>query len=282
MIRILVPTDFSAASRSGLRFAIQWSRQQEAKLLFVHVIHILRPTIWSDQQFNAFATTERVHYKNKLDRFISETYKKMDKMDGNYSNLILEGISPDTAIADYCRQHPDIDLICMGTRGAGKVKKIFGTHTGNLIAHSPIPVIAVQNNYKAKPVTRLLYATDLSNYEDELKKVVALAGPLKSTVNVLHFTHPGEIRLNKEVVEKVFKKEFGYKLNFDFRTSDTTKSLVENLQQEIMIFKPSMVVMFTDQDRTLFQKIFFPSNAENLSFQLKVPLLVFPKKNRKE
>lgn len=280
MIRILVPTDLSTASRPGLRFAIQWSKQQEAKITFVHVLYIPRPTAWSDKQFQAFAAAEKIRCRQKLDKFVSDTFRKLDTVDVSHSRLILEGASPDIVLCDYCRQHPETDFICMGTRGAGKLKKIWGTHTGNLITHSPVPVIAVPENYRTRPVTRLLYATDLSGYKDELKKVAAFATPLKATVNVLHLTLPGEVKLDRELMEEVFKRDYSCDLKFNFRTTDPGQTLVGNLQHEIANLRPSLVIMFTDRDRTLFQRIFFPSRSESLAFDLKTPLLVFGKTGR--
>lgn len=280
MIRMLVPTDFSAASRSGLRFAIQWTKQQEATIIFVHVLHLPRPTVWSDKQFDVFAAAERIRCQKKLDRFVTDIYRQLDMTDSTNTRIILEGMSPDIVIADYCRHHPEIDYICMGTRGAGKLKKIFGTHTGNLIVHAPIPVIAVQNNYRMKPITRLLYATDLHNCKEELEKVVAFASPLAVDVSVLHFTQPGEVMIDRQLMEEVFRKESRYDIKFNFKTADLAWSLVDNLQREIKTYKPSLVVMFTNRDRTLFQKIFFSSSAEKLAFGLKAPLLVFGKGSR--
>ena len=40
MKKILVTTDFSAASKSAIRFAIQWSTQQKLQLVFMHVLYI--------------------------------------------------------------------------------------------------------------------------------------------------------------------------------------------------------------------------------------------------
>lgn len=280
MFRILAPTDFSAASRSGLHFAIQWSKQQQTEIIAIHVLHIPRPAAWSDSQFDAFAAAERTRCRENLDKFVSDTCRKVDTADTVYSRLIVEGDSPDITIADYCRQHPEMDFICMGTRGAGKIKKIFGTHTGNLIIHSPIPVIAVPENYRMKPVTSLLYATDLHHYKEELKKVVAIAAPLQAAVHVLHFTQPGEIKLDRESMEEAFKKVSGYDFKCSFKTADPGHSLINCLQGEIAAGHPSVVIMFTDKDRTLFQRIFFPSRTENLGFDLKAPLLVFGKGSR--
>jgi len=260
-----------------MRFAIQWSRQAPVKIFFVHVLHVPRLTKWSDRQYNAFATAELARCGKELARFVEDTYRRQDMAVGEYSHLVLEGISPDVVIADHCREHPEIDFICMGTRGAGTLKKVFGTNTGNLITHSKIPVIAVQENYRSNPVRRIMYATDLAHYEGELEKVVEFARPLGAEVDVLHFIQPGEMTLNTEVVERVCKDEFGYDMHFHFKTLDPTRSLVFNLQDEIARHRPSLVVMFTDRDRKLFQKLFFPSKSERMGMEVKVPLLVFGK-----
>jgi len=280
MIHLLAPTDFSTASRAGIRLAIQWSRQQPTKILFVHVLHIPRLTKWSDLQYKAFAAAERSRCEKELDRFVGDIYKKLDLAADNYVNLVLEGISPDLVIAEYCRRHPEIDFICMGTRGAGMVKKIFGTYTGNLITHAEIPVIAVQDHYRTKPVRRILYATDLAHYEEELERVVAIARPLQAAIDVLHFLQPGEIAPNAAVMEKVYKKELGYGLHFIFKSVDPSRSMVYNLEEEIDRRQPSLVVMFTDKERTLFDKLFSPSKAERIGMELTIPLMVFGKADR--
>ena len=104
----------------------------------------------------------------------------MNAKPGKYFIIIIQGISADISILDYCRKNKGIDYICISTRGAGKFKKIFGTNTGNLITKSEVPVLAVPQNYKVADVKSVLYATDLRNYTAEIKKVVAFAQPLKT------------------------------------------------------------------------------------------------------
>ena len=74
-----------------------------------------------------------------------------------------------------------------------------------------------------------------------------------------------------------FKKQFKYGFKLHFEKIDGTHSLIESLQDQIRLLKPSVVVMFTNQKRTTFQKLFLSSKSEALSFRLKVPLLVFNK-----
>lgn len=277
MKKVLVPTDFSANSKSGVRFAINWASQQKIELVFVHVLYILKATRWSDAYFEKYAEQEKELCSTKFEKFIAGIYRQMNVKSGIHSYLIVQGISADVSILDYCSKNQDIDYICISTRGAGKFKKIFGTNTGNLITKSSIPVLAVPKNYKVADIRSVLYATDLRNYEDEIKKVVAFAQPLKIQIEAVHFTWPDEISFDVKTIEATFKKEFKYGLKLYFEKNDGTHSVIENLEKQIRIRKPSIVIMFTDQERTFFQKLFLSSKAEQMSFQLKVPLLVFNK-----
>ncbi|MCY7352425.1 MAG: universal stress protein [Cytophagaceae bacterium] len=277
MKKILVPTDFSANSKSGVRFAIHWAARQPLELVFVHVLHVMRPTRWSDSEYKNYAKQEEKSCMLKFEKFIATTYRQMDVKQGTCSKIIIQGISADVAILDYCRENPGIDYICISTRGAGTYEKVFGSNTGNLITKSEVPVLAVPKAYKIADIKSVMYATDFRNYSEELKKVFDFAQPLATKVEALHFTWPDEVIFDKELIEAAFKEKFNYGLTLHVEKNDGIHSLIENLQNQIKIRKPSIVIMFTDQKRTFFEKLFLSSKAEELSFQMKVPLLVFNK-----
>ncbi|MEJ7738738.1 MAG: universal stress protein [Chitinophagaceae bacterium] len=277
MKKILVPTDFSTNSKSGVRFAIHWATSLKLELVFVHVLHILRATRWSDAYYEKYAEQELLFYTTKLEKFIAGIYRQMDVDPGRYSKIIIQGISPDTTLLDYCRDNPDFDYICISTRGAGTFQKIFGSNTGNLITKSEVPVLAIPKNYRVSEIKNVMYAADLRNYADEITKVVAFAQPLKTNIEVVHFTWPDEISFDEKTIQAAFKKQFKYGLKVHFEKNDGVHTIVENLQRQIKIRKPSVVIMFTNQKRTFFRKLFLSSKAEDLSFELKAPLLVFSK-----
>lgn len=281
MKKVLVPTDFSANSKSGIRFAINWSRRQPLELVFIHVIHLLRPTVWSDSVFDKHAKQEEDKYKEKLEKHIAGIYKSMNVKPAKHALVVTQGLSPDIAILDYCRRNKKIDYICISTRGAGKFQKIYGTNTSNLITKSEVPVLAIPKSYKIADVKNVLYATDLQDYQRELMKVVDFAQPLKATIDVLHITWPSEIILDKKNMEVALKKQYKYSLKIHFEKQDTVYSLIQNLQNQIRIRKPSVVIMFTNQQRSFLHKLFLSSKSEELSFQSKVPLLVFNKPQKK-
>jgi len=277
MKKVLVPTDFSEHSIAALRFAVQWSAIEKMELVFIHVFHLSKPLEWSDEYSLRYSKSEKQNYQRKLEKFVADFFESTGTKQEKHSCVVIEGFSPDIAILDYCRNCGDIDFICIATQGAGGLKRLLGTNTGNLITKSKVPVIAIPSNYQPKPFERLIYAADFHHYKQELGRVVNFARPLKMPVEVVHFSWPDEARLDKEIIESGVKKEFKYPVKLHIEQSDAVHSLVQNLQKQIDILKPSMAIMFTNQDRSVFQRIFLSSKAEELSFQLKIPLLVFNK-----
>jgi nucleotide-binding universal stress UspA family protein len=277
MKKILVPTDFSANSRAGVRFAIHWATRQKLELVFVNILNVLKVTSWSDAYFEKYTANEEKSCKAKLEKFIADIYGQMNVKPGKHSFLIVHGISADVSILDYCSKNKGIDYICISTRGSGKLKKIFGTNTGNLITRSEVPVLAVPKNYKVRDINNIMYAADFRNYTDEIKRVIDFAKPLKTNIEVVHFSWPEEILFDEKTIEASFKKQYKYGLKLHFEKNDGIHSLVENLETQISKRKPSVVIMFTNQQRTFFQKLFLSSKTEEMSFRLKIPLLVFNK-----
>lgn len=277
MKKILVPTDFSSNSKAGIRFAIKWCGQQKIEIVFVHVLNVLRLTRWSDAYFEKYAAKEKKECSIRFEKFITAIYRQMNVKPGKHSYLIIDGISADISLLDYCRKKTDINYICISTRGAGTLKRIFGTNTGNLITKSPVPVIAVPRVYRAMDVKRVMYATDLRNYSTEISKVIDFALPFKATIDALHFSWPGDPTFDEKIKKAVFERKYKYGLKVHFEKNDAVHSLMQRIQSQIRLTKPSVVIMFTDQKRTFFQKLFLSSKAEELSFQIKVPLLVFNK-----
>lgn len=281
MKKILVPTDFSGNSKSAIRLAINWAKQQKLELVFVHVLHILRATRWTDSYFNTYAKKEEADCRIKLEKFIAAIYRSMGTKAGKHSFIIIRGISADISMLDYCKKNPGIDYICISTRGAGGIKKIFGTNTGNLITKSQVPVLAVPEGYRVSDIKNVMYATDLRDYDEEIKKVIAFAYPLKAKIEAVHFTWTTQAAIKEEFNTGTQKPKYKYGLQINYGKADAALSLVKNIQKQIRLMKPSVVIMFTDQRRSFFQKIFLSSKSEELSFEAKVPLLIFNKSEKK-
>ena len=263
MDKILVPTDFSDNSKPALRFAIRMAARSKASLVFINIVPL---------------EGDLEKSRAKLESFVHTIYQTM-KMDANDIFFdVVKGFKADVSILDYCSQHPEINYICIGTRGASFLNKVLGTNTSNLIEKSTLPVIAISKNYRAKPLHSILYATDLENLEQELQVVVDYARPKGLSIEILHFTSPSTAAL-KEKLNASLEVKVNYPLTFRVVKSDDSKAMIKNLQLQVKKLKPSMLCLFTNNSRTFFEKVFLSSLTENVSYQSEVPLLAYKKLN---
>ena len=276
MQKILVTTDFSANSKAGLRFAIQLASQHKYELTFFHSYYLMKPTSWSEATFSSYEKGETKKIQDQLKHFIDSVNKSMGIAAKNIKSVINSSVFTDSNIREYAAQNK-FNFICISTRGAGKIKKMFGTNTSNLINQSDVPVIAVPSSYHAVKITSILYASDLAFLEKEIKQVTDFAKPLKAKVELLHFNSPLEIISDSKIIESAIKKFSKYDIKLHIEKPNPVQSLISNLESAIKKSKPSILIMFTQQNRTFFEKLFLSSNSAEYSFHAKVPLLVFNK-----
>ncbi|TCK84856.1 universal stress protein [Albibacterium bauzanense] len=274
MEAILVPTDFSDNSKPGLRFAIRLAARNKAPLVFVHIFQPKRPYLGDADALRKEHTDKA---QSKLEAFIRKVYNSLKVEPGQYSCEVLEGFKADISLLDYCQNHPDIKLIIISTRGGSFVNKILGTNTGNLITKSPIPVIAIPKDYRNKPLHNVLYATDLENLDQEFQRVLDFAKPRGLSIELLHFSSPLTQDLEKALKKEELESKAGYPLNIRIVKNDITHPMSKNLQQQIEKIKPSLVILFTNQKRSFYERLFLSSMSEGLSFKSQTPLLVFKK-----
>lgn len=84
---------------------------------------------------------------------------------------------------------PKLPLV-MGTHGcAGLQKFLFGSNTSNMVSKSPIPVLAIPEEYRFRPIKTLLFASDLKNFKVELKRVTSFAKDIGVAVKILHLEY---------------------------------------------------------------------------------------------
>ncbi|MEO6285371.1 MAG: universal stress protein [Dyadobacter sp.] len=276
MKKILVTTDFSSGSKAGLRFAIQLASQSKFALTFFHSYNIMSPTAWPTTKIKEYEKSEAAKVQQKLDLFVEKVYQELAIKPEHSKCVIKSSVFAQGNIMEYAGEH-NFDFICISTRGAGKLQRLLGTNTANLINNSDIPVIAVPYTYKSRKVTSILYASDLTNLDKELETVAAFATPIKAEVQLLHFTTFLQTHIDPEKIEQAAKKSDHLHLKLDIKFFEPAESLVSHIEAAILRTKPSMLVMFTEHHRNLFEKIFLSSKSAEYSYHPAVPLLVFGK-----
>jgi len=276
MQKILVTTDFSANSKAALRFAIQLATQNKFALTFFHSFYILIPTGWSKNKISEYKKTEEQRIQNRLDSFVAAIYKNTGINSPKFECVTKNSAFTENNIRKYAEENR-FGFICTGTRGIGKFKRLFGTTTAKLIKQSRVPILAVPGNYKPDTISGILYASDLVNIEKELKKVIDFARPLKAQVVLLHFSPPYKF-VDSKMFESRVKNISRYdNIEVHIENEDHDQPRASIVASILKKTKSSMMIMFTEQRKSLFEKIFLSSKSVRHSFKTEVPLLVYNK-----
>lgn len=277
MNKILVTTDFSVNSKAGIRFALQLAKQTKSKLVFFHAQELPKPTRWSLEKYDSYAVVELKKTHARLTQFVDTICHQTGLKARGAQFVVAEGYEVDRSVIDFAK-HIKASYICMGTRGAGTLKKLIGTTASDILTTSPIPVIVVPKTYRVRPISHILYSSDLNNLQGEINKVVGFARPLKARVSVFHYDFLLPLKEAKMKLERMASRHVSKSVKFNFRKLHVENSLSHHLLMDIKKSRPNLVVLFTKQNRGWYERIFLSSKSAALSFDTKSPLLVFRKR----
>jgi nucleotide-binding universal stress UspA family protein len=174
--KILVPIDFSEASKMALNYGFSLAREFEARLVLAHVAPF--DSAAYEQAKVPLLDLVPAAFREEFD---FETVVKA----GDVREEIL-GIVGDK----------DIDLVIMGTRGRSYFERlILGSVTERMLRKLPIPVVTVSHldpdESGLAPIRHILYAEDLSGQsQDGLALALHFARGLDAALTVAHVVEP--------------------------------------------------------------------------------------------
>jgi nucleotide-binding universal stress UspA family protein len=273
---ILVTTDFSVNSKAGIRFAIAMARQTRQSLIFYHCLPYLRPSRWSDERYELYASQEKERSVRQLQKFVLDIYRTSGVVKPQFECVVEQKSDVVNAIIAFAKSN-GVAAVCMSTRGAGRLKKLIGNHASEIIRKSGLPVFVVPRTYRRSAINHVLYASDLNNIAEELALVRDFALPFKAKISVLHYDYLADVKEAQEKLEAVARKHRSSKVDFQFRKLNIDKPLAQHLIKDIRALRASIAVLFTDQKRGWFDKLFLSSKTVDVAYNAATPLLVYPK-----
>lgn len=277
-MRILAATDYSENSKSAIKFAIQLAEQNpDVKVSFFHSLHIPQPTNLSDADFAQFEIEKIEEGKQNLKLFIDDIYKSLNLAPKDNELVVIESSIADGNIINLAEKEK-YDFICIGARGAGKLEKFLGTNTVNIINKSKVPVLAIPINYTFGQINKIMYASDFTDVDAELTKVLDFDKKLNAEIEIIHFAFPSETA-QKESQALRIKQEYSQNIKVTVVDNNALKPVVANINDYVTQHLPSLLVMFTDPNKSFIEKLIFSGNTEGMALKANVPLLVFKKAN---
>jgi nucleotide-binding universal stress UspA family protein len=125
--RILVGTDFSAASNSAFEQGLKLAKQNGAELVIAHATTV--PSTLSFMPPECYGEWE-LHCRTEADKNIAALIQKAHKEGVKAHKLLLQGLADDAILETAERLH--VDLIVVGTHGRRGLSRLF---MGSVAAH---------------------------------------------------------------------------------------------------------------------------------------------------
>jgi nucleotide-binding universal stress UspA family protein len=140
---VLVPTDFSDASESALRFGKAMAEAFGASLHVVHVMEDLLAHAWAAEVYVSSMPQLRDEIEKESRQRLGALLTDGEKQQFRAETALLAG-NPFLEIIRYAKAH-DVDLIVMGTHGRGPIAHmLLGSVAEKVVRKSPCPVLTVR------------------------------------------------------------------------------------------------------------------------------------------
>jgi universal stress protein A len=141
--RLLVPTDFSDASRAAVKYGVAFAENFRCTL---HLLHVLETVTGADPL--ALEIPERSAIERSIEASAWEQLRRVltpGEQSRIKAELWIEWGRPVDEIIRYATQH-EIDLISMGTHGRGGVERLLlGSVAEHVVRHAPCPVLTAHS-----------------------------------------------------------------------------------------------------------------------------------------
>ncbi len=221
MKRILIPVDFSESSFNSCRYAIEIATKEEPVALWLFHVFIdqtfYNPSTDPDGMMSApiisiefseelkkIADTNMAQLKKQVEDYLTEKgYKNF-----TINKFMISG-DPEWLVEDVCEEI-NSDGIVMSTSGSGNKGPLEGSMALKIMGRTPVPVIAVPNNYTTFKFKNVLYSTKLNDIQNDItsiKKMLELFKHHDFTFYVVHFRKSDNDNASMHKLEAAFEKE---------------------------------------------------------------------------
>ncbi len=271
MKRILVPVDFSNASKNAAQYAAALALKLNAEIDLLHVINIgdssrtlmnwkkLEEQMIKSAEASAKELMSEIRYPVKV---------KYHRSSGHPVQEVVHR---------FAKEHGH-DLIVIGTHGASGIKKaLIGSNASSLINHSSIPVIAVPADVEFNGIENIVYATSMIHLDEEIKTVSRFAKYFDAQITIVHVATNGDGKRDHKNLESILSRMSHYdKLKFEVVHDEDVESGLKKMTDKQ---HPDMIALFT-HELNLYEKVFGKGITRNLAHEATIPLISYNRTKR--
>jgi len=150
--KILVPLDFSEASRLGLEYALGFAQEFHATVVLFHSVFVSGYVFASQYTANQIPTL--IASQKEYARVEIERLRKLISAKGGEVQTKITVGSPVEQIGKYVRK-AGVDLIITSTHGRSGLRRFFiGSTAERIVRYAPSPVLVVPNRAAGKKASK--------------------------------------------------------------------------------------------------------------------------------
>ena len=268
MKKILVPTDFSGASRNAEEYAASLAEVFGAEVGLLHVYREYLPATVGPEPWTV--TTSGLHVENE--KLIN---REVEYLKTKYSIEVRADVqngSRSSTIKDVANE-TQADLIVMGIRG-GRRNKIAGKTVLNTVRKTKIPLLIIPDGSKFTPIKNIVLAVDFNEMIDNacFDALFEFYKKFNSSLRVLHVEEKAVELKASEVPERLHMSVVLSRFTYQY---DRIKSYeMEEGIQNFIDKHPADLLVLIAHHHTIYERLFETIHTKSLSFKIRLPLLV--------
>lgn len=196
-----------------------------------------------------------------------------------YSSVLVEGV-PEECIGRYVKEHPEVNLLVMGTRAAEKKSAdMAGSITAEVLDSCRVQTLTVpEQNTKFSSLDSVSKIALVSHLEQEdflaldaLYRLLPDAAQRKIAVNVVCMPNDRYSRATNDAARNALREYFSEHFpNYDFTLTVHNKSNPNLETGEVDL------IVVPNRKKNILARLFNPGAAHRILFHTDVALLVIP------
>ena len=272
--RVLVPVDFSPASRLAVSHGIKFARKLQARLTLLHVVELSAALTYS---FSSESSgIEKENYE-RARRMLPALVAPEDHDDLDLRTVVKSGNVQNEVLTTAREQHADI--VVMGTHGRGLVGRLLiGSVTLSMLRKSEVPVLTVSHATRPLTFERILFATDLSEpSQSESHFVVDFARMTNSKLTFLHAVEKGRLEDGGTAMGHYVSRQH---LDPSVKSEGIETVLAEGVPAEAILQTAKEasadMIVITAKHKGVLERTLLGSTAERVVREARIPVLSIP------
>ena len=279
MKHILLPTDFSENAYNAIAYAVQLYKEVKCKFYILHTYTPMTLGVGGmTDNYSAIALKDME--KVTAERKLKEIEAKLNAKFNNAKHTFETKATYNLLISEMKEvvKKKKIDLVIMGTKGATGAKEIFiGTNTMSAIKKLNFPVIAVPSGFKYEKPREILMPTDFkfSKSNKYLSVVKELCETHTSRLNILNVY---DVSLDeKQRQTEAFLDIFFIDTAHIFHIAER-QELIEAIEAFESKYYINFLVMIYNK-HNFFESLLSKSTVNQMVYHTNIPFLVIPAEN---